>query len=163
MIVKECKTYHAKVDRKNLIRMPDNKSVFKVYYVSIIKRDNPERYEWAHCTYTREDFEQEFINSGFEGIGFIISFPHITKVFRFSPYIETVLDVKEFKTEGLLPVDCSRIDGSHEFACYAESVISASEYAAWAKAKTVDDYIAFLSDNAEFVVEDNSKLKTYFK
>ncbi len=48
--------------------------------------------------------------------------------------METILDVSEFDTDGMTPRDCARDDGSHEFACYAEAVLAADEYRAWAKA-----------------------------
>ena len=45
MNIATCRTYHAISSGTNLLRMPDKKSVFKIYYLSIIKRDNPEAYE----------------------------------------------------------------------------------------------------------------------
>jgi hypothetical protein len=143
--------------------MSDEKSVFKIYYISIIGRDKPEQFEWKHCLHTQEGFEKTFLAGGHEGIGFVIAFPHITKIFRFSPYNETILDVSEFHTVDMNPKDCSRVDGSHEFACYAESVISADEYEAWANATTVKDYIAFRCRKTDFSIASNIKLTTYWE
>ena len=162
MQILKCKPYHARTTAHNLLHMPDRKSVFKIYYVSIVGRDNPEQYEWEHCLYTQADFEQAFLSSAFEGIGFVTVFPHITKVFRFSPYAEIVLDVSEFNTVDMKLKDCSRLDGSHEFACFAESVISADEYEAWANTASVAEYLLFRCSKTEFPVASEKKLTVYW-
>jgi hypothetical protein len=143
--------------------MPDGKSVFKVYYISVIGRDTPERFEWAHSPRTQHDFEQAFLAGGYEGVGFVIAFPHVTKIFRFSPSAETLMDVREFHTEGMRPMDCARGDGFHEFACYAEAAIAADEYDAWARAKTVEEYLPFQSRKADFPVASHQKMATYWQ
>ena len=143
--------------------MSDGKSVFKIYYISIVGRDRPEQYEWEQSPHTQADFEKAFLTGKHEGVGFVIAFPHVTKVFRFSPGAETVLDVREFDTAGMRPKDCSRSDGSHEFACYAESVISAAEYEAWASATAIDAYFAFRCHRTDFPVVSNTKLAAYWK
>jgi hypothetical protein len=142
--------------------MPDGKSVFKIYHISIIGRDAPEKFEWERCPNTPKEFEKLFISGGHKGIGFVTAFPHITKIYRFSPYAETVLDISEFQTVGMLPKDCSRQDGSHEFACYAESAISADEYVAWANAATVEEYLAFRCSKTDFPVTSNVKMAKYW-
>jgi len=157
-----CKSYHAQKAGQSVYRMPDGKSVFKVYFISIIKRDTPERFEWERSPMKQADFEKVFLAGGHEGLGFVIAFPHIAKIFRFSPYVETVLDVNVFNTESMSHRDCSRVDGSHEFACYAEAVIAAGEYHAWAKAATVNDYLAYRCDDADFPVVSNTKLAEYW-
>ncbi len=143
--------------------MPDGRSVFKVYFVSIAGRDRPELYEWQFSTLSFADFERAFLSGGYEGIGFAVSFPHVTKIYRFSPDMETVMDVREYETRGMVPRDCSRKDGFHEFACYAEAVIAADEYRAWAEALTVNEYLAHLSSAADFPLLSNEKLSTYWK
>lgn len=142
--------------------MPDGKSVFKVYYVSVVGRDRPELYEWQRSPRTAAEFEKAFLAGGHEGIGFVLAFPHVTKVYRFSPEGETILDVREFDTEGMTDRDCSRSDGYHELACYAEAAIAADEYRAWAAARTVNEYLALCSDAADFPVVSNSKLAAYW-
>ena len=142
--------------------MPDGKSVFKVYYISVIGRDRPELYEWQRSPRTMADFERMFVAGGHEGVGFVIAFPHVTKVYRFSPEGETILDVREFNTEGMADRDCSRSDGYHELACYAEAAIAADEYRAWAESGTVKDYLALRSDAADFPVVSNAKLAAYW-
>jgi hypothetical protein len=76
--------------------------------------------------------------------------------------METIMDVREFHTEGMRHMNCSRGDGYHEFACYAEAVIAAHEYHAWAKAGTAEDYLASRCDEADFPVVSNTKLATYW-
>ena len=162
MQILKCKTYHARTVAQSLLQKSDGKSVFKIYYVSIIGRDKPEEFEWDHCHYSQDDFEKKFLSGNHEGIGFVTAFPHISKVFRFSPFAETILDVREFHTVNMQPKDCSRNDGSHEFACYAESAISADEYEAWANATTVDEYLLFRSSKTEFPVVSHIKLARYW-
>jgi hypothetical protein len=143
--------------------MPDGKSVFKVYYISVIGRDKPEQFEWARAPRTQHDFEQAFLAGGYEGIGFVLAFPHVTKIFRFSPSAETLMDVREFHTQGMRPMDCSRGDGFHEFACYAEAAIAADEYDAWARAKSVEEYLPFRSGKADFPVASSAKMANYWQ
>ena len=162
MQISTCKPYHAKAVGQNLLQMPDRKSVFKVYYISIISRDKPEQYEWEHSPWTQDSFERAFLAGNYEGIGFVTAFPHITKIFRFSPYSETILDVTEFSTKDIQLKDCSRADTSHEFACYAEALITADEYRAWAKAKTVEEYLSFRCCTIDFPVVSNTKLAEHW-
>jgi hypothetical protein len=142
--------------------MPDGKSVFKVYYVSIINRPQPELFEWEKCQLSQVDFEKAFVSGGYEGIGFLIAFPHITKVYRFSPLMETVLDFSERNTPKMDFRNNDRGDGFREFACYAEAILAADEYAAWARAATVEEYLAVRSSQTEFPVARNDKLAKYW-
>jgi hypothetical protein len=162
MQIAPCHTYHAQTVGRSVLRMPDGKSVFKVYYISVIGRDKPELYEWRRCSRTPADFEQAFLSADHAGVGFVIAFPHVTKIYRFSPEMETILDVREHNTEGMTHRDCSRCDGYHELACYAEAVIAAEEYRAWAKAATVEEYLAYRSDAADFPVSSHTKLAAYW-
>lgn len=163
MLMTPCRPYHGRTHHSKIITMPNPKSVFKIYYISIIGRDQPELYEWEHCPLSPEQFEETLRSGPHEGIGFIIAFPHITKVFRFSPGAETVLDVSEFQTTGMRPKDGSRGDGSHEFACYAESMIAADEHEAWAKAATIEEYLAFRLARLDFPVTSQTKLADYWR
>ena len=161
MKIATCRSYHAISSGANLLRMPDNKSVFKIYYLSIIGRDNPEAYEWDRCSLSKKDFESRFVSGGYAGIGFVTAFPHITKIFRFSPQMETVLDVKAFDTSAMTAIDCSRGDGYVEFACYAEAIIAAEEYRAWAECTSVSGYLAFVCKANDFPVTTNKKLREW--
>jgi hypothetical protein len=162
MQIASCRTYHGKTAGHALLRMPDGQSVFKVYYISVIGRDTPEKFEWGRSPRSQADFEKAFLAGGHQGIGFVLAFPHVTKIYRFSPGAETIMDVREFHTDGMRPLDCARGDGFHEFACYAEAVIAADEYHAWAKARTVDAYLDSRSGAADFPVASNTKLAAYW-
>lgn len=162
MQISPCRMYHAQTVGRSLLRMPDGKSQFKIYYISVIGRDKPELYEWRRCPRTHADFENAFLPGNHEGIGFAIVFPHVTKIYRFSPEGETILDVREFDTDGMTDRDCSRSGGYHEFACYAEAAIAADEYRAWAEAATVEEYLAFRTDASDFPVVNNAKLAAHW-
>lgn len=162
MQVTPCRTYHAQTVGQGLLRMPDGRSAFKLYYVSVIGRDRPELFEWARAAQTREAFEQALLAAAPAGVGFVLAFPHVTKIYRFSPGAETILDVREHQTQGLRPLDCAREEGFHEFACYAEAVIAADEYRAWAAAASVEEYLAARSAAADFPVIRHAKLAAYW-
>lgn len=163
MNIATCRTYYAISSGTNLLRMPDKKSVFKIYYLSIIKRDNPEAYEWDRCLLSKEDFESRLVSGEHAGIGFVTAFPHITKIFRFSPQMETVLDVKAFDTSTMTPCDCSREEGYSEFACYAEAIIAAEEYRVWAESASVSEYLSFVCKVNDFPIATNSKMGEYWE
>ncbi|HSB70102.1 MAG TPA: hypothetical protein VLT62_12280 [Candidatus Methylomirabilis sp.] len=163
MQIAACRSYHAQTVGQSLLRMPDGISVFKVYYLSVIGRDRPELFEWQRSPRTQKQFEQEFLAGDYAGIGFVVAFPHVTKIFRFSPAMETILDVREFHTDGMRQMDLARGDGYHEFACYAEAVIAADEYHAWAKAPTVEAYLASRSAADDLPVVSHTKLAAYWK
>jgi hypothetical protein len=162
MQIAACRSYHARTAGECLLRMPDGKSVFKVYYLSNIGRPTPEMFEWERCPRTPADFEAAFLAGGHEGVGFVLAFPHVTKVYRFAPEMETILDVREFNTEGMTHRDCGRSGGYHEMACYAEAVIAADEYHAWAKATSVNEYLGFHSTATDFPVVSHQKLGAYW-
>jgi hypothetical protein len=159
--IQNCQPYNAHLDGHSLLRMPDGLSVFKVYYLTITGREKRELYEWDHAAHTREEFEKSFLSKGQQGVGFVTCFPHITKVFRFSAANETVLDVREFTTATLQPVDMTRGDAFHELACYAEAVIAAEEYKAWAEAGSVEQYLEYRCVEPHFNIHSNRKLKQY--
>jgi hypothetical protein len=156
-----CRPYHSTTVRTEFVRLPDGVSAFKVYYVDIIGRDDPTRYEWAHCPLSSADVIANLQASGLEGVGFVTAFPHITKVFRFAPAMETVLHVRAFATADFAPLDLCRDDGFVEFACYAEAAIAADEYHAWARAETVEEYLAYTSPFTDGPVKRHDKLAAY--
>ena len=161
MRVTPCRSYHSKTVQRTVVRMPDKQSVFKVYYVSIIGRDEPSRFEWAHCSIQPHDFEDRLMKSKLEGVGFVTAFPHITKVFRFAPAGETVMHVRAFNTSDLSELSLGRDDGFVEFACYAEAAIAADEYRAWAAAASVEDYLKFQSAFNDGPIANHRKLAAY--
>lgn len=163
MEVSVCNPYHASLSGFKLMQMPDGKSIFKIYYLSIAGRSQPQRYEWQFCSFSPAEFEETFLSHGFEGIGFVTTFPHITKVFRFSPQKETILDVQEFSTRDLSPIKESVKNKWHEFACYAETRLAAEEYHAWAGANTVTDYLAARCTLTDFEVINPAKMRLYWQ
>ena len=161
MIVEKCGTYHAKIEECELVMMPDGKSAFKVYFVSIVGRENPARTEWPLCGIDKREFIERFRQSGEEGVGFLTAFPHITKVFRYSPKSEILQHVRAFDTKSGAPISLVRGDFM-EFACLAEALVAAEEYAAWAAAKSVEEYLEFRSSVKDAPVVDNAKMRRYF-
>lgn len=161
MRITACRPYHSTTVQTELLRLPDGISAFKVYYISIIGRDDPRKYEWEHCPLSPADFAIRLQSAGLEGVGFITAFPHITKVFRFAPAMETVLHVRAFSTADLTPLDLERDDHYMEFACYAEAAIAGDEYHAWAQAGTVEEYLASFSPFTDGPVISNTKLADY--
>ena len=142
--------------------MPDGKSVFKVYFVDIVGRKQPERFEWRLCWRSQKDFLEALAKKGIEGVGFVIAFPHITKVFRYGPNPEIVLNVRALKTETLDPLSLERSEGYMEFACLAEAVIGADEYRFWAETRKVEDYLKMWSAFADGPILDHEKLRCYW-
>jgi hypothetical protein len=162
MLIQPCKPYHARVVDTSILWMPDGRSAFKIYYLSIVGRAERARYEWECSSLSLAAFEEAFLGSGQQGVGFVTAFPHITKVFRFSPTAETVLDVAGYRTPGLSPWDGARPDGFSEFACYAEAVIAAGEFASWAGAASVEAYLSYRCEALEFPIQYSDKLRAYF-
>ena len=163
MHVSACRLYHSRLAGRSLLRMADGQSVFKMYYVSLTGRAERGRYEWDQSPFGIGDFEALFQRGTFEGVGFVTAFPHITKVFRFAPSMETVLHVTAFNTRDLSPLNLGREEGYTEFACLAEAVIAADEYRAWASALSVSDYLRSHSAFKEAPVVDAAKMKRYWE
>lgn len=161
MEVRPCPPYRARVDRTDrLDRLPD-RSVFKLYFISITGRADPARYEWAPGPMTFDATVAALRALPLRGVGFVTAFPHITKVFRFAPAAETVLHVRAFRTADLAPLDLARDDGFVEFACYAEAAIAADEYRAWAEAPDVATWLRSLSPFRDGPVAHPGKLRAY--
>jgi len=160
MEIKPCNPYNSVVVAKDLLRLAGG-SAFKIYYVSLTGRANPEKCDWAFSTVTADKFESALVKFNPEGVGFITAFPPITKIFRFAPSGETILHVRGLQTEGLAPLDLNRPDGYLEFACYAEAAIAADEYRKWAEAKNVGEYLEYFSPFTGGPVADHAKLSAY--
>ncbi|MBT7164318.1 MAG: hypothetical protein HN904_16170 [Victivallales bacterium] len=156
-----CNPYDARIGERELVRMPDGVSAFKVYFVSIVGRPHPERYEWDACPLTPGDFVDEFRQGNWEGVGFVTAFPHITKVFRFAPNSEILLHVAAYSTQTGDRIDLSRQEGYVEFACYAEALLAADEYRYWAEADEVEPYLQQFSSADQSTVRSHTKLAAY--
>lgn len=192
MQFKPCQPYHAVLADKTLLSMSDGKSAFKIYFINLIGRANPSRYEWpqdetpirrgqrgiyknsfhppkpCQSSLAKEDkiakqqFAGRFQKMSLAGIGFVTAFAHVTKVFRFDPAAETVLDVRPFSTVDLAPLDLKRAEDYLEFACYAEALLAAAEYRLWANAKTVGEYLSAFSSFDDGKIVSNTKLADHF-
>ena len=162
--VKPCRTYHAKISGRELLRGGDDKTALKIYYVDIIGRPPPSRTVWANCGLTQEAFIKRFgATDGVDGIGFVTAFPHITKLFRFGPENEICMNVRAWDTKTMADIDLSRSQGFVEFACLAEAALAADEFAFWAESETVEDYLARWSNYADGPIASNSKLLSYWE
>ena len=142
--------------------MPDGRSRFKVYFLSVIGREQAHLFDWQSCDDTPDDFTNRLVNSGIQGVGFITAFPHITKIFRYSPQAETVVDVRCLDTRSFGDISSDRGDGYYEFACYAEAVIVSDEYGAWAVAQTVPEYLKTFSPSSDYLIASPGKLSAYW-
>ncbi len=161
--ISPCNPYHAVVRDHEMWHGRDDKSVFKLYYVDIIGRANPERTEWDKCATTREALREALDRTpGAQGVGFITAFPHITKIFRFGPEAETVLNVRAWNTVDMSDIDLGRSDGYVEFACLAEAALAADEYRFWAQAASVEAYLKEWSTYRDGPVLCQSKLAQYW-
>jgi hypothetical protein len=161
--IKPCNTYHAVLNSRELCRLADGKSVFKVYFIDIIGRKELVGTVWAQSGMSVKDFPARLARTdGVEGVGFITAFPHITKVFRFGPEAETVMNVSAWDTRSMAPISLSRSQGYVEFACLAEAAIAADEYNAWARTRTVDEYLQQWSSFADGPIARHDKLLKYW-
>jgi len=146
-----------------MCRPADGRSAFKVYFIDIIGRKDPSRTVWAQSGIDRADFLARLARAdGVEGVGFVTAFPHITKVFRFGPNPEIVLNVRAWRTEDFSPLSLERGEEYVEFACLAEAIIAADEFRFWAEAPSVEAYLARWCDWAEAPILDHAKLRRYF-
>ena len=154
-------TYTARPAGTQLLRLPDGLSAFKVYFVDIIGRSEPCKYEWDPCGRDRSSVAEGLARLSVEGVGFVCAFPHITKVFRFAPSAETILHVRAFNSADFSEIDLSRSGGYVEFACLAEAIIAGDEYRFWADSESVADYLTKWCDWPLSPIVDNAKLARY--
>ncbi len=162
--IKPCNTYHAVFSSRQHFRAPDGKSAFKVYFCDIVGRKEPARTVWAQCGLKKEEFLARLAHAdGIEGVGFITAFPHITKVFRFGPEVETNLHVRAWSTKEMTPLDLGRSQGYAEFGCLAEAAIAAEEFAFWATTDSVEAYLKKWAAATDWPIAKNDKLLAYWE
>lgn len=154
-------TYVARPAGTEFVRLTDGLSAFKVYFVDIIGRSEPQRFEWDLCGRDRATIAAGLGSAGVSGVGFVTAFPHITKAFRFAPSAETILHVKAYNSADFAAIDLSRPSGYVEFACLAEAVIGADEYRYWAEATCVEEYLKRWCDWPLSPIVDHAKLARY--
>ena len=161
--IKPCNTYHAVLSGKELCRPAGGKSAFKVYFIDIIGRKEPACTVWVPNGMSAKDFPARLAQAeGVEGVGFVTAFPHITKVFRFGPEAETVMNVRAWDTRDMAPINLGRSQDYVEFACLAEAAIAADEYNAWAQTQTVEEYLQHWSSFADGPISRHDKLLEYW-
>jgi hypothetical protein len=161
--INPCSTYHAVLNGTSLCRPADGKSTFKLYFIDIIGRKESTRTVWALSGMRTEDFPARLARAeGVEGIGFVTAFPHIAKVFRFGPEAETVMNVRAWDTRSMSPIGLGRSQDYVEFACLAEAAIAADEYNAWARTRTVEEYLQQWSSFTDGPVTRHDKLLEYW-
>ncbi|MEI6500720.1 MAG: hypothetical protein WCP21_06795 [Armatimonadota bacterium] len=158
--IKPCNTYAARPSGTALYR--NGKSAYKLYYVDIYGRANPERFEWELNGCPRESVLEHLARLNVEGIGTVLAFPHITKLFRFAPSAETLMHVRAFHTPDFGEVDLTREEGFVEFACYAEAIVAAEEYRFWAEAHSVDEYLHRWAQWSDAPLVDCAKMSRHF-
>ena len=156
-----CQSYAARSAGRSLYE--NGPHAFKVYFIDITGRRQPELYEWDLCGRGRDSVVAGLKRAGVEGIGFVCAFPHIAKAFRFGPESETVLHVRAFRPADFTELDLTRSDGYVEYACLAESVIADAEYRLWAGARTVDEYLGQWVDWQPVAVSDREKLGRHYR
>ncbi|NLF92844.1 MAG: hypothetical protein GX564_03065 [Oligosphaeraceae bacterium] len=163
MKISPCNSYHALVEDCQILRKDDAQSVFKVYFCSITGRATPERFEWAHCQQSKQDFLDNLQKSNFEGIGFVTAFPHIAKIFLYAPQNEILQYVSAFKPTSGECAPLQRENNFLEFACLAEAVIAAQEFNFWAESDSVAEYLSRIGQFAPLSIVRNDKLQQYWR
>lgn len=160
MKVATCNSYAARP--AGAVMWRDGKSAFKVYYVDIYGRRQPQRFEWALHRLGLDVVPRELARQKLEGIGFVLAFPHIVKVFRWAPSAEILLFVRAFETGNGSNISLDREEGYVEFACLAEAVVAAEEYRLWAAADSVEAYLDQWADWGDLPIADHGKLGRYW-
>jgi len=158
--VKVCAPYASEVVAKSSLRIEETGGAFKVYFISIVGREQREKYEWECCGTATDDFLRTLEARRPEGVGFVTAFPHITKIFQFGPNPETNLYTRAYKTSTWeeLPLDYS---GSTEVACAAEALILADEFRFWLEASSVEAYLGRTSSAGSAQFASHSKLREH--
>lgn len=153
--------YKSRVNMKILLKLSEN-SVFKVYFLDILNRDNREKYEWKYSINSPNKFLDKIKELNPVGIGFIIVFPHIFKIFRFGFETETNLYYKSFNTLTMEEINL-RKDSWIEMSCLGEIAIANEEFNFWAQKATVESYLELFSKSSEEEIKNHTKLNQYLK
>jgi hypothetical protein len=84
------------------------------------------------------------------------------KVFRFGPDREIIENARAWATQTMKPLDLARGEGYMEFACLAEALVAAEEFAFWAQARTVEEYLDRWSTVTDCPIAVHNKLQAYW-
>ena len=137
-------------------------SAFKVYYFDIVGRPEREKYEWALSARTKEQALEQLREAGVSGVGVIVLFPHIAKVFFFGECAETVLYAEAYRDDPFAPSALDYARGV-EIACAAEMDVAAKEFELWRRSETVEDYLAEFVAPVECGFASHTKLHAYLE
>jgi hypothetical protein len=160
MTIETCRSYAARPAGTDLYRR--GRTAYKLYYVDIYGRPNPERFAWDLNELDRSAIPTALNEIGVAGVGFVVAFPHVAKLFRFWEKAETLLVVQAFVPKDAAPMDLNRGGGAVEFACLAEAVIAGQEYELWAAAESVEAYLEQWAEWTDLPIVDHGKLKRYW-
>jgi len=160
--IKKCLPYVSRVVGRARYEDEESGTSFKVYFVDIRGREQRERYEWSHCGMSHDDFLEALRGIAPEGIGFVIAFPHITKVFQFGPSPETNLYTRAYDTQGLKERSLDYGMGT-EVACAAEMLIAAEEFGFWLSAESVGDYLQRSTTAGDAEFRNHNKLWSHYQ
>ena len=151
--------YTSRLVGTDMLELADG-SAFKVYWLDIAGRSEPEKCEWGASGRDRDAALKQLGEAGVSGVGFICLFPHIAKVFFFGESLETNLYAEAFRGDPFRP---SSLDGARgvEIGCAAEVDIAGKEFALWRAAATVEEYLASFVEAEPCGFENHAKLGEY--
>jgi len=157
--VKPVNPYTSRCIAKTKLDLPDGSS-FKVYFLDITGRSEPEKYEWDASGRDRHAALDQLAAAGIMGVGFICLFPHIAKVFFFGECAETNLYAQAFHGNPFAP---SALDDARgvEVACAGEMDIAAKEFLLWRESRSVEEYLDRFVDPETCGFENHAKLAEY--
>ena len=157
--VKPVSAYTSRPVGVALLRLSD-KSAFKVYFMDIVGREEPEKYEWEASGRDRGAAMEQLKGAGLTGVGFICLFPHIAKAFFFGECGETNLYAQAFRGDPFRPSALDYARGV-EVACAGEMDVAAREFALWRKCATVEAYLSEFVVPEECGFANHGKLREY--
>lgn len=152
-------SYTSHVNEKFLLTISKT-AVFKIYFVDILNREQKNKYVWEYAEITKKDLLNGIEKLHPQGIGFIIAFPHVFKIFRFGPSIETNLYSIAYNPKTMERLTLQE-EGWLELGCLAEIEISFDEFTFWATSPNVEDYLLNFSSKGNGSILDHSKLFNY--
>lgn len=157
--VKPVAPYTSRLVGTDMLELADG-SAFKVYWLDIAGRSEPEKYEWGASGRGQAAALSQLREAGVSGVGFICLFPHIAKVFFFGESLETNLYAQAFRGD---PFRLSGLDGPRgvEIGCAAEVDIAGKEFVLWRAAATVEGYLATFASAEACGFENHAKLREY--
>jgi hypothetical protein len=137
----------------------------KLYFISLLEREDRAKYEWAYSDLRKED-----VKAGIEELidpkdipHIVIASPNITAVFKFGDPEQYQKETnfapsKMYRTASLEPI----VGEDVSMACLAEVHIISLERRLWEDAKTVQEYLGkFIEPRMISDVKNPNKLREY--